>query len=127
LLTHFDETHRTGPITCGARGVVPCMRLDLMEEANDITTEGPRPDAEISSGDALRLFVEEMARFSTATDDLRNEEFRIAFAREHRLKPEEISEDEILAELSEERLYNETMAFWEMIRRARHLIARAEP
>jgi hypothetical protein len=91
------------------------------------STRGPRHDAEISSGDTLRRFVEDMARFTTATDDLRNGEFRIAFAREHRLKPEEISEDEILAELSEERLYSETMTFWEMIRRARHLIARAEP
>jgi hypothetical protein len=91
------------------------------------STDGPRPDEEISSGDALRRFVEEMARFSTATDELRNEEFRIAFAREHRLKPEEITEDEVLAEISEERLYSETMTFWEMIRRARRLIAGAGP
>jgi hypothetical protein len=76
--------------------------------------------------DDFRHFVEDMARFTTAADNLKDEGFRIAFAEEHSLKPEEITEEDISAELSEERLYSETMAFWEMIRRARQLVARVE-
>jgi hypothetical protein len=67
-----------------------------------------------------------MARFTTAADQLADEEFRIAFAEEHDLNPEKITEEDILAELDEERLCEETMAFWEMIRRARQLIARGK-
>jgi hypothetical protein len=74
----------------------------------------------------LRRFVEDMARFITAADQLADEEFRSAFAEEHDLKPEKITEEDVLAELDEERLYGETMAFWEMIRRARRLLAAAK-
>jgi hypothetical protein len=74
----------------------------------------------------LRRFVEDMARFTTAADQLADEEFRIAFAEEHDLNPEKITEEDVLAELDEERLYGETMAFWEMIRRARQLLAGAK-
>ena len=75
----------------------------------------------------LRRFVEDMARFVTAADQLADEEFRIAFAEEHDLNPEKVTEEDVLAELDEERLYGETMAFWEMIRRARQLLAGAKP
>jgi len=89
-----------------------------------MTNDEPRiAEVRNAAGDFGR-FVEDMARFTTVFDELQNEEFRVAFAKEHGLKPEEVGEEEVLAELSEERLYSETMTFWEMIRRARQLLAR---
>jgi len=88
------------------------------------TPDNELPTSANEDGAALRRFVEDMARFTIGADQLADEEFRTAFAREQRLDPKEITEDDILAELGEERLYGETMAFWEMIRRARRLLAR---
>jgi hypothetical protein len=89
-----------------------------------LTNDDPRIDGVGNAVADFGHFVEDMARFTTVFDELQDDEFRAAFAKEHGLKPEEVGEDEVLAELSEERLYSETMTFWEMIRRARQLLAR---
>ena len=75
--------------------------------------------------DDFRRFVEDMTRFTTALDDLQDQDFRIAFAKEHGLTAEAVTEDDVLAEYSEERLHGETIAFWEMIQRARLLVGRS--
>jgi hypothetical protein len=92
-----------------------------MTSSNDDTCIADKTGAT----DDFRRFVEDMTRFTTALDDLEDPDFRIAFAKEHGLTAEEVTEDDILAEYSEERLHSETIAFWEMIRRARLLVDRS--
>ena len=92
-----------------------------MTSPNDDTGIAYKTDAT----DNLRRFVEDMARFTTALDDLQDQNFRIAFAKEHGLTAEAVTEDDVLAEYSEERLHSESIAFWAMIRRARLLVGRS--
>ena len=87
--------------------------------------DNPRAADKSGAADDFRRFVEEMARFTTALDDLQDTEFRDAFAKEYGLAPEAVTDEEVLAELSDDRLYSEMMAFWKMIRKARLLVARA--
>jgi hypothetical protein len=92
-----------------------------MTSPNDDTGVAKKTGA----NDNFCRFVEDMTRFTTALDDLQDPDFRIAFAKEHGLTPEAVTEDDVLAEYSEERLHGETIAFWQMIRRARLLVGRA--
>jgi hypothetical protein len=93
---------------------------DQMTSPNDDTGIANKA----SATDNFRRFVEDIARFRTALDDLQDPDFRIAFAKEHDLTAEAVTEDDVLAEYSEERLHSETIAFWEMIQRARLLVGR---
>ena len=68
-----------------------------MTPSNDDSRPDPRAGAE-----DFRRFVEDMARFTTAADDLADRGFRIAFANEHGLMPEEITEEDVRFNLPSE-------------------------
>jgi hypothetical protein len=85
-------------------------------------TEDRKPIEILAPLEALRAFLEDMARFRVGDDDLSDPSFRATFAKEHELDSAEISEDDLIDALDAERLRSETTTFWEMIKRARLLL-----
>jgi hypothetical protein len=82
-------------------------------------------DSENSNCAALRTFVDDMARLRIGEDDLADPAYRAAFAQEHELDSADLTEDDVIDALDVDRLQNETAIFWEMVRRARTILARS--
>jgi hypothetical protein len=98
---------------------------------NDITAKPAAPPlpAIASATDLvteLQKFVSGMARCTTPTDAAELLERRREYAKDYRRPLSTVTEDDVLADLSDDYLNGEATALWCMIRAARELMARVE-